>query len=279
MAVVERNGGGWSPVGFNKLMTEAGFQRMELNGFTGDMSAKINKWHKRGLGRAIGYPLFDKDGKTKRGDFRGLMYVLPLTDTDEPTIYQSSLLIIPTEKSCRFAIIVPKKSAYIGEAARKNEETKNAENFHRIFSPSKDPFYPKEWNPKNAKTQLDEIFKNPSVLDASIDIRTEIPVNNVQPFLEKALQNAEIIAERNAERDRVRNIPVDEQSLQETLGADLVKDLDLFNEIFLRGGDRQRQVTAGVGEFLDTLEHDLVADLEAGIKIVGSEDLPPGNDF
>jgi hypothetical protein len=279
MAALERNGGGNPPDAFQNIMKAAALPRMELSGFRGHLSRQINKWHEHGLGKAIGFPLFDKEGKTKVGDFQGILFALPLTDSDTRGLDQRVLLLSPTDNECRFVVVAPRQSA------KDEENIVIARKFHDIFTPSLEPFYPFNWNHEPKIDPFSEFLIRPTRLDNSVIIAEEPSQHEAKELLKQGLEIAkrealkrEMAAEIEAERVRVKSIQVDDSSLRMEV-PDIVDDLALLNE-FLDRTSKVRKAQASEGEkilaqFDDELAGEgasMLAMLEADMDLRGIED-------
>src|SRR6266851_4469613 len=132
MAGSEQKGGVPSPDFFGGIMKNAGFPDMEVSGFRGKMADRITQWNARGLGRAIGFPLFTKEGKEVPGEFRGIMFALPLTDHTKTGHDQRVLLLAPAEEACRYVVVSPRQTEAPDETSRGIENAEHLRAFGNI---------------------------------------------------------------------------------------------------------------------------------------------------
>jgi hypothetical protein len=277
MADIERKGGGSLPDSFRTMMEHAGLQSMEQSGFNGQMSVQLNKWHRRELGLAIGFPSFNNQ-------FRGIMYALPLNDFETPNIDERVLLITPSETACHFAIIGPRESKAITAKLAEQENNNSARDFHAIFSPSKEPFILYNWIPQSDYDPFNEFIADPNLLSKSVSVKVVLSKKNADLFLQEAVT----VAVKKAERKRVRDLKVNEESLQETVGQAVSEDLGLLNEIFSRETARRTDQANEGSRLLRSLETEIttqqsVDDREAvaDIEIAMLRDIlnqPPDDD-
>lgn len=190
-------------------------QNVELTGFPfpGDLGPKMSQLNERGRGRVIAFATRDTSEQIPQA--RAFIFAVPYRASNRVGGPETEVLLISpsleSPKNYRFVVVTPKST------------TDDLIDFGAMLMPSKTPYVIIGWKPEYGKDPLGEFIKSRHQIAPSIGTEHEIRGRENQGRVwVDAIGRTEALA--------AKQIAVDENSLKELVGSDIVAALVRLDE-------------------------------------------------